>query len=45
MNEELRLKEKYFSGNTYLQASNKKQGEEVLKILYNIMVMKIKAQI
>lgn len=36
MNEELRLKEKYFSGNTYLQASNKKQGEEVLKILYNI---------
>lgn len=36
MNEEKKIKEKYFDGNTYLQAFSKKQAKEVLGILYNI---------
>lgn len=36
MNDEQRIKEKYFSGNTYLQTLNKKQAKEILEILYNI---------
>ncbi len=36
MNEEMKIKAKYFDGNTYLQAFTKKQAEEILKILYNI---------
>lgn len=36
MNDEQRIKEKYFSGNVYLKVQNEKQKKEILKILYNI---------
>ena len=36
MKEEKKIKEKYFDGNTYIQAFTKKQAKEILGILYNI---------
>lgn len=36
MNEEKKIKEKYFDGSTYLQALNEKKAQEALKILCNI---------
>lgn len=36
MNDEKRIKEKYFSKNTYIQAFFQKQAKEMRKILYNI---------
>lgn len=36
MNEEMKIKEKYFDGNTYIQAFTKKQVNKILEILYNI---------